>query len=109
MLRGFLKLPSLKITYFAIDLAFKSATTYFLYRIYNTLTHSLPIAITNNTPNLDDLNNSIVLEDSQISVNSSDLDQHSEQDDSVDNDTGIQKRSFWSLGNYLNNTTTVEI
>lgn len=112
MLRRFLKPKCLKTTYIAIDLAFKSATTYFLYRIYTTLTHSLPIAITNNPPDLDDLNNSIVLEDSQISVGSSDLDPPQEAiplDNDIadtpidDNNTGIHKRVFWNLGSYLNN------
>lgn len=112
MLRRFLKPKCLKTTYIAIDLAFKSVTTYFLYRIYTTLTHSLPIAITNNPPDLDNLNNSIVLEDSQISVGSTDLDPPQETlplDNDIadtpidDNNTGIHKRSFWSLGSYLNN------
>lgn len=105
MLRGFFKPRCLKTMYLVIDISFKSTATYFLYRIYTTLTKSLPIAIPNTNIQLDNLTNSIVLDESLVSSlnNSSDL--GVAQEEQTDDDTGIQKSAFLEVGNYLNNSS----
>ena len=105
MLRGFFKPRCIKTMYLVIDITFKSTATYFLYRIYTTLTKSLPIAIPNTNIQLDNLTNSIVLDESLVSSlnNSSDL--GVAQEEQTDDDTGIQKSAFLEVGNYLNNSS----